>query len=154
MAVNWIIFYEPMDHYNYAGRRIHALQSKEKAIVFFILVAFLVLQPLQLVITNAAGGYGTWSSPYSVSQAISSQNGSIKTVEGYIVGQPTSTSTVITSHFPNDYALALADDPSESNTAEMIYVQIPSSFNGRKAESNRDTYRLLCSCRTKKQYGL
>lgn len=101
---------------------------KKRLLFFFILVAFLVLQPLQLVITNAAGGYGTWSSPYSVSQAISSQNGSIKTVEGYIVGQPTSTSTVITSHFPNDYALALADDPSESNTAEMIYVQIPSSF--------------------------
>jgi endonuclease I len=44
------------------------------------------------------------------------------------VGHPSSTNTVVTSNFPNDYALALADTPSETNTSNMVYVQIPSSF--------------------------
>lgn len=75
-----------------------------------------------------ADGSGSWTSPLTVTQAISSQNGSTQTVEGYIVGQPTSTTTVVTSNFPNDYALALADTSTEPNTGKMIYVQIPSSF--------------------------
>ncbi|MCA1320278.1 endonuclease [Bacillus tianshenii] len=75
-----------------------------------------------------ADGSGSWTSPLTVTQAISSQNGSTQTVEGYIVGQPTSTTTVVTSNFPNDYALALADTSTEPNTSKMIYVQIPSSF--------------------------
>jgi endonuclease I len=75
-----------------------------------------------------ADGSGSWTSPLTVTQAISSQNGSTQTVEGYIVGQPTSTSTVVTSNFPNDYAFALADISTELNTSNMIYVQIPSSF--------------------------
>ncbi|WP_338448523.1 endonuclease [Niallia oryzisoli] len=105
------------------------LNNRKKRLLFsLILIAFILLQPLQYSLTNAATGDGSWSSPYSVSQAINSQNNSIKTVQGYVVGQPISTSTVITSDFPNDYALALADSPSETNTANMIYVQIPSSF--------------------------
>ncbi|TYS91998.1 ribonuclease [Rossellomorea aquimaris] len=76
----------------------------------------------------SAAGNGTWSSPFTVDQALSHQDGSTQSVEGYVVGQPTSTSSVVTSNFPNDYALALADSPSESNTDEMVYVQIPSSY--------------------------
>ncbi|TMU88421.1 ribonuclease [Bacillus sp. BHET2] len=76
----------------------------------------------------SAAGNGTWSSPYTVDQAISNQNGFNQTVEGYVVGQPTSTSSVVTSNFPNDYALALASTPSESSTDQMVYVQIPSSY--------------------------
>ncbi|WP_408015261.1 endonuclease [Rossellomorea arthrocnemi] len=76
----------------------------------------------------SAAGNGTWNSPYTVEQAISNQNGSTQTVEGYVVGQPTSSSSVITSNFPNDYALSLAASPSEANTEKMVYVQIPSSY--------------------------
>ncbi|MCA1061993.1 endonuclease [Rossellomorea aquimaris] len=76
---------------------------------------------------NAAGS-GTWSSPFTVLQAIGNQNGSTQSVEGYVVGQPTSSSSVVTSNFPNDYALALADSSGESNTNNMVYVQIPSSY--------------------------
>ncbi|NYE95281.1 endonuclease I [Psychromicrobium silvestre] len=64
----------------------------------------------------------------TVAAVIANQNGSSQTVSGYIVGQPTATSTVVTSGYPSDYALALADAATESSTAKMLYVQIPSSF--------------------------
>ncbi|WP_342573834.1 endonuclease [Solibacillus sp. FSL K6-1781] len=94
----------------------------------WVLIVFILIQPLQSTVTNAAAGDGSWSTPYSVSQAISNQNNSTKTVQGYVVGQPTSTTTVLTGSFPNDYALAIADNANETNTANMIYVQIPTSF--------------------------
>lgn len=94
----------------------------------WVLIVFILILPLQSTVTNAATGDGSSSAPYSVSQAISNQNNSVKTVQGYIVGQPTATTTVLKSNFPNDYALALADSANETNTAKMIYVQIPTSF--------------------------
>ena len=45
-----------------------------------------------------------------------------------MVGQPTATSTVVRSNFPNDYALALADSASQTSTSSMLYVQIPTAF--------------------------
>ncbi|WP_338470900.1 endonuclease [Niallia sp. XMNu-256] len=106
------------------------MQKNQKIRLLFcvLFIVFLLLQPYQIYLTNAATEDGSWSSPYSVSQAMNNQNNSIKTIQGYVVGQPISTSTVITSNFPNNYALALADSPTETNTANMIYVQIPSSF--------------------------
>jgi endonuclease I len=68
-----------------------------------------------------------------VAQAIS-QQGSSATVRGYVVGQPTATSTVIRQNYTADTALALADSPSQTSTSSMLYVQIPSAF--------RDTYGL------------
>ncbi|MBG9587880.1 endonuclease [Cytobacillus firmus] len=104
--------------------------NKKGLLLSFILFAaiLIVMQPIQDSITKAAAGDGSWSSPYSVSQGINAQNNSSKTVQGYVVGQPTAANTVITSGFPNDYAIALADSPSETSLAKMIYVQIPSSF--------------------------
>jgi endonuclease I len=90
--------------------------------------------PLALVIglLAAVGLYGSTAAvaagPLTVAQAISQQDGSSQTVRGYVVGQPTATSTVIRSGFPNDYALALADTASQTSTSSMIYVQIPSAF--------------------------
>ncbi|MBN8203010.1 endonuclease [Bacillus sp. NTK034] len=107
------------------------LNRKKKGLLLsFILVTviLIVMQPIQNSITRAAAGDGSWSSPYSVSQGISTQNNSSKTVQGYVVGQPTAANTVISSGFPNDYALALSDSPSETSTDRMLYVQIPSSF--------------------------
>ena len=107
------------------------LNRKKKGLLLtFILVTviLIVMQPIQNSKTRAAAGDGSWTSPYSVSQGINTQNNSSKTVQGYVVGQPTAANTVISSGFPNDYALALADSPSETSTAKMLYVQIPSTF--------------------------
>lgn len=107
------------------------LNRKKKGLLLtFILVTviLIVMQPIQNSITRAAAGDGSWTSPYSVSQGINTQNNSSKTVQGYVVGQPTAANTVISSGFPNDFALALADSPSETSTAKMLYVQIPSTF--------------------------
>ncbi|MCP2268319.1 Endonuclease I [Actinokineospora diospyrosa] len=68
------------------------------------------------------------AAPITVAQAIAGQNGASATVRGYVVGQPTATSTVVRSGFPSDYALALADAAAETNTARMVYVQITTSF--------------------------
>ncbi|MEK3853814.1 endonuclease [Cytobacillus sp. FSL H8-0458] len=107
------------------------LNRKRKSLLLSLILfaaILIVMQPIQDSITKAAAGDGSWSSPYSVSQGINAQNNASKTVQGYVVGQPTATNTVITSRFPNDYALALADSPTETSLAKMIYVQIPSSF--------------------------
>jgi endonuclease I len=69
--------------------------------------------------------------PLTVAQAISTQNGTTQTVRGYVVGQPTATSTVVTSNYPNDYALAIADSATQTNTSQMLYVQIPSAFRAQ-----------------------
>jgi endonuclease I len=67
----------------------------------------------------------------TVSAAIQQQNGSVGTVEGYVVGQPTAANTVIRSNFTGDTALALADSASQTSTASMLYVQIPSAFRAQ-----------------------
>lgn len=89
------------------------------------LASALVLATLTtLVITSLPAEAAT----ITVASAISDQSGSTATVRGYIVGQPTATDTVVTSGYPDDYALAIADSSSETSTSRMLYVQIPSSF--------------------------
>jgi hypothetical protein len=107
--------------------------------IITVFVMFLCLfSGMQLDRINAAGS-GTWSSPFSVSQAISNQTGAAYSVEGYVVGQPASQTSVVTSNFPNDYALALADSPNETNTSDMVFVQIPSAFRSSYGlQSNPD----------------
>lgn len=103
--------------------------------------------PLALVVAllAAVGLYGSTAAvaaaPLTVAQAISQQNGSSATVRGYVVGQPTATTTVIRSGYPNDYALALADSASTTSTSSMVYVQIPSAF--RSAWGMRSNPSLL-----------
>lgn len=107
--------------------------------IIIVLVMFLcIISGMQLDKINAAGS-GTWSSPFSVSQAISNQTGASYSVEGYVVGQPVSQTSIVTSNFPNNYALALADSPSETNTSDMVFVQIPSAFRSSYGlQSNPD----------------
>ena len=64
----------------------------------------------------------------TVATAIGRQDNSTASVSGYVVGQPTATSTVVRSNFPSDYALALADSASQTSTWSMLYVQIPAAF--------------------------
>lgn len=87
-----------------------------------LLSLLLVLTALALV--GPAGA----ATPLTVAQARATQDGSTATVRGYVVGQPTSSTTVVTSGFPNDYALALADAPGVTDTSRMVYVQVPSAF--------------------------
>ncbi|WP_211341516.1 endonuclease [Myceligenerans xiligouense] len=68
------------------------------------------------------------AAPIGVAQARAIQDGSTATVRGYVVGQPVGSDAVVTSSFPTDYALALADAPGETDTSDMLYVQIPSGF--------------------------
>lgn len=67
----------------------------------------------------------------TVSAAIGQQNGSVGTVVGYVVGQPTAANTVIRSSYTGDTALALADSASQTSTGSMLYVQIPSAFRAQ-----------------------
>lgn len=83
---------------------------------------------LLLALVPALGATAVAAEPLTVAQALARQDGSTATVRGYVVGQPTATSTVVTSGFPSDYALALADSPSTTSTAQMLYVQVPSQF--------------------------
>src|SRR5262245_34524743 len=68
------------------------------------------------------------ATPITVATARATQDGSTATVRGYVVGQPTSSTTVVTSGFPNDFALALADTAGTTDTSRMLYVQVPSAF--------------------------
>jgi endonuclease I len=64
----------------------------------------------------------------SVSQAIAAQDGRSASVVGYVVGEPTATSTVLRSGFTGDTALALADTASETGTTRMVYLQITTAY--------------------------
>ncbi|MEW4211797.1 endonuclease [Priestia megaterium] len=97
--------------------KLYALCKKTWAISLIVFVLLVSLTP----VSQAAAFL-------SVAQALENQNNSVQTVKGYVVGQPTGTSTVITSNYPNDYALALADSSNETNTDKMVYVQIPSNL--------------------------
>ncbi|WP_284537127.1 endonuclease [Nocardioides sp. T2.26MG-1] len=87
-----------------------------------------ILTFVLLAVTGAAAVPAEAAVPISVATARSTQDGSSATVRGYVVGQPTSSTTVVTSSFPNDYALALADAPGTTDTSRMVYVQVPSAF--------------------------
>lgn len=77
--------------------------------------------------TTGTGSVGT-QAVLDVATARGTQDGRTATVRGYVVGQPTSSTTVVRSGFPNDYALALADAPGVTDTTRMLYVQVPSAF--------------------------
>ncbi|SEB59002.1 Endonuclease I [Nocardioides exalbidus] len=94
------------------------------------LVSTLVLT-LSVVALPALTAPAQAATPITVSQAIGQQTGASQTVRGYVVGQPTATSTVVRSGFPNDYALAIADSASQTGTSSMLYVQIPSAFRAQ-----------------------
>lgn len=96
-------------------RRGHALAAVLAVLLLVPLIAVLVSSPAQ-------------AATVSVASARATQNGSTATVRGYVVGQPTSSTTVVRSGYPNDYALALADSAGVTDTSQMLYVQIPSAF--------------------------
>lgn len=87
-------------------------------------VLVLLLVPLVAAPAAPAGAAGE----LTVAAARAGQDGSVATVRGYVVGQPTASSTVVTSGYPSDYALALADAAGETDTSRMVYVQVPGAL--------------------------
>ncbi|MFJ6195407.1 endonuclease [Micromonospora sp. NPDC092111] len=75
------------------------------------------------------------AAPLTVAQSLAAQDGRTATVTGYVIGQPTATSTVITSGYTADTAIALADTATETSTSRMLYVQVTAAY--------RDTFGLL-----------
>ena len=66
--------------------------------------------------------------PITVAEAIANNSGAA-TIQGYIVGHVVSSTNVNkTAPFTNDFNVALADSPSETDIAKMLNVQITSSF--------------------------
>lgn len=97
-----------------------------------VLVLLLALAPLGTALAPARFAptlpAAQAATPLTTAQAVSRQDGSTQTVRGYVVGQPTATSTVVRSGFPSDYAIAVADSASETSTSRMLYVQVPSAL--------------------------
>jgi endonuclease I len=90
--------------------------------------AIFALLALTVTLVRApAGMLPAAAATMTVAQAISSQSGT-GTVRGYVVGEPTATATVRFSNFTGDTALALADSSTETDTGDMLYVQITSSY--------------------------
>ncbi|KOX24577.1 ribonuclease [Saccharothrix sp. NRRL B-16348] len=91
-----------------------------------VVVSTIAVAAALLIPTAAAG-----ATSITVAQAIGQQSGASATVRGYVVGQPTATNTVVRSNFPSDYALALADSPTQTSTSQMLYVQITAAFRAQ-----------------------
>ncbi|MDX6263955.1 MAG: hypothetical protein QOH84_5643 [Kribbellaceae bacterium] len=100
-----------------------ALRSLRPAVVIGVLLA--------LVGFGVTPSTAATTATLTVSAAIGQQNGSVGTVAGYVVGQPTAANTVIRSGYTADTALALADSASQTSTGSMLYVQIPSAFRAQ-----------------------
>ncbi|MGM8212723.1 5'-nucleotidase C-terminal domain-containing protein [Virgibacillus sp. W0430] len=67
----------------------------------------------------------------SVAEAISLNNdGSEQMIQGFIVGHVKDANSVSNdpATFNNDYNFAIADDPSETNTDNMLYVQLTTDY--------------------------
>lgn len=71
------------------------------------------------------------ATPLSVTAALGQQDGSTQTVRGVVVGQPTASERVVTSGFPNDYAIAVAASAGETDTSKILYVQVPSALRSQ-----------------------
>ncbi|MCI4064531.1 endonuclease [Micromonospora sp. R77] len=64
----------------------------------------------------------------TVAQALAAQDGRSATVTGYVIGQPTASTTVITSNYTADTAIAIADTATETSTSRMLYVQVTTAW--------------------------
>ena len=100
--------------------------SLHKYTAFPIILLLLFLTACN--ITEIPSVQNTDQSPLTVEEALSLEDGRELTVQGYITGQPVSTSSIAREGFSNDYAIVLADSRDEMNLDKMIFVQISSEF--------------------------
>ncbi|TGB02908.1 endonuclease [Halobacillus salinus] len=87
---------------------------------------FMMLFTFVFIVTGTANA----AAALSVQEAMNQPDGASVTVGGYIVGVPVSQSDVQQSGFTSDYALALADDPNETQMSNMILVKLDSAYRG------------------------
>ncbi|MGC4894634.1 endonuclease [Micromonospora sp. DT31] len=87
-------------------------------------VVLVVTGAVPLVVSGAASA----ATALTVAQALAAQDGRTATVTGYVIGQPTSASTVLTSGFTADTAFAIADHAGETSTGRMLYVQVTAAW--------------------------
>jgi endonuclease I len=107
------------------------LTSRRRAVAI-TMPALLALLALAITMIRVPAGVSPQMLPaaaatMTVAQAISGQTGT-GTVRGYVVGQPTAADTVLLRGFTADTALAIADSSGETDTADMLYVQITSAY--------------------------
>ncbi|TDB70743.1 DUF6359 domain-containing protein, partial [Micromonospora sp. KC723] len=81
-----------------------------------------------ILVISVAATSASAATTLTVAQALAAQDGRSTTVTGYVIGQPTASNTVITSHFTADTALAIADTATETNTGRMLYVQVTTAY--------------------------
>ena len=101
--------------------------KKNNIIISFLLMCAVFFSCFTNV-TYAADATGNSDNPYTVAQAIKNQNNHLKNVTGYVVGQPTSSTKVLTKGFTGDTAIAIADSSSETSVSKMLFVQITSLY--------------------------
>ncbi|MGK5518142.1 endonuclease [Micromonospora sp. URMC 107] len=93
--------------------------------------ALAVVLVTPVAVTAAASAATT----LTVAQALAAQDGRTAAVTGYVIGQPTSATTVLRSGFTSDTAIAIADTAAETGTSRMLYVQVTTAY--------RSTFGLL-----------
>ncbi|MGN9766929.1 endonuclease [Micromonospora sp. SD12] len=94
-------------------------------------IALAVVLVAPVAVTAAASAATT----LTVAQALAAQDGRTATVTGYVIGQPTSSTTVLRSGFTSDTAIAIADTAAETGPSRMLYVQVTTAY--------RSTFGLL-----------
>jgi len=87
-------------------------------------------------VASAVAGTGTSGDPYTVTEAVlaANQDNRIATVQGYIVGQPTSGTTVLADNFTGDSSIAIADTAGETDTTKILYIQMPTTPANLRAD--------------------
>jgi len=109
-----------------SGRSVH---RRGAALMLPVLIGILALVVALLRVPAGAtpAMVPAAAATLTVAQAINGQSGT-GTVAGYVVGEPTGAGTVRFSDFTGDTALAIADSRTETDTADMLYVQITSAY--------------------------
>src|SRR5699024_4486701 len=99
-------------------------RQKQFSIVLIAVMIMSLLTPMAETVVAAAT-----NDPITVEDAIAKNNdGSEATVEGYIVGYVISPENVTRTGFREDYNVAIADEPGETDIDKMRYVQVSSRY--------------------------
>lgn len=99
-----------------------AVRSRPGRLIAAFALAVIVVTPA--MVTGSASAATT----LTVTQALAAQDGRTATVTGYVIGQPTSSTTVLTSNYTADTAIAIADAATETSTSRMLYVQVTAAW--------------------------
>ncbi len=100
----------------------NVIRSRPGRLIAAFALAVIVVTPV--VVTGSASAATT----LTVAQALAAQDGRTATVTGYVIGQPTSSTTVLTSNYTADTAIAIADAATETSTSRMLYVQVTAAW--------------------------